>query len=267
MRGSLYLDAAGFVAPGIGSLAELGAHLDGAPHARPVDWAPVPETMPRRQALRLSTSIRIAVMAAEQVAAAVRLDAAWVFASSVGEGETLHVILDALCQPEVMIQPLRFQNAVHNSAQGQWSIIAGAAGAATSIAAYDETVGAGLLKVMMQTALEETDAGLVIYDAPLPGPLHVKRPFAMPMAAAFALSRAPGAASLCRLELEFLPEAVPTDPAGAGVAAELTESGNPVRFVLPLLARIHWLDSTPLLLGLPGGGGLEVTVHEVSGAD
>jgi len=266
MKGRLYVNAAAFVAPGIGSVAALFDHFDGAPLAVPQDWSPTPQTLPRRQQARLSESIRLAIMTAEQITAAVPRNAAWVFASSVGEGESLHEILTALCQREIMIQPLRFQNAVHNAAQGQWSILVGATGPATSIAAYDDTPGAGLLKAMVQAALEGIDVGIVIFDAPLPGPLHVKRPISMPMATALALSRGPHSASLCQLDLEIVTAALPTDPAVAGVATGLIDSGNPVRFVLPLLAHIHWRNPAPVVFRLPGGAGLSVKVSEVIGA-
>ncbi len=266
MNGSLYVNAIAFVAPGLGSAAALFDHFDGAPLVQAPDWSPTPQTLPRRQAIRLSESIRLAILTAEQIAEAVPRNAAWVFASSVGEGESLHQILTGLCQPEIMIQPLRFQNAVHNAAQGQWSILAGATGPATSIAAYDDTLGAGLLKVLVQTTLEDIDAGIVVFDAPLPGPLHVKRPMSMPMAAALAMGREPRSSTVCRLDFDVVSSLPPTDPFEAGAAASLVESGNPVRFVLPLLARIHRLDPAPVVLGLPGGSGLRVKVSEVSRA-
>lgn len=262
MTTSLYVNAVEFVAPGLGSAVELFAHLDGTPLSVIEDWTPAPGRLPRRQALRLSESTRLAIMAAEQVAEAMPAEAAWVFASSTGDGWTLNEILAALSRPEMMIQPLRFQNAVHNAAQGQWSIVAGATGPATSIAAYDDSVGAGMLKAMMQAALEWFDVGLVAFDAPLPPPLHEKRPVSLPMAAAFALSPEPREAALCRLDLEITAQCGPTDPTEAGVAQEVLNSGNPVRFVLPLLERIHRADPRPVVLGLPGGGGLTVRVAE-----
>lgn len=263
MRARLHIDAIGFAAPGLETAAALFAHLDGAPRAAPEGWTPAPASLPRRQALRLSPAIRLAILAAEQVGPALPTGAAWVFGSSVGEGETLDTILTALCQPEPMIQPIRFQNAVHNAAQGQWSIAARATGPATSLAAWDDTAGAALLKAAMQATLEEIDVGVVVFDAPIPGALHAKRPIALPMAAAVALSTRPGPGSLCRLDIEVVPGAAPTDPAGAGSVA-LAASGNPVRFLLPLMARMHRADPTPVVLGLPGAAGLRVTVGEVA---
>jgi hypothetical protein len=259
MLGRVSVAALGFVAPGIADLAALGAHLAGAPLDASEGWRPSPASLPPRQARRLSPGIALAIAAAEQVAPALPRDAAWVFASSVGEGETLRDILAALARPDIMIQPLKFQNAVHNAAQGQWSIIAGAEGPATSIAAHDETVGAGLLKAAMQVLIERRPVGLVMFDAPLPPPLHEKRPLAMPMAAALALTGEGGALGMLDLSLDH--DAAPTDPRDSGAGAPLLDSGNPVRFALSLLARIDRADRRPVVLRLPGGGGLR-TVFE-----
>lgn len=262
----LHVNAIGFAAPGIDTSAALFAHFDGADWSGAGDWSPAPAVLPRRQALRLSETTRLAIMAAEQIGDAVPDDAAWVFASSAGEGGTLNDILAALSRPEIMIQPLRFQNSVHNAAQGQWSIAARATGPATSIAAYDDSAGAGLLKAMMQAELEKTAVGLVVFDAPFPPPLHEKRRFGLPMAAALALSPRRMPESRCVLDCEVVAGAAPSGVSGTAAAAGLLDSANPVRFMLPLLERIRTLDRRAVVLGLPGGAGLKVTVSEVSDA-
>jgi Beta-ketoacyl synthase, N-terminal domain len=266
MTGHLHVNAIGFAAPGLDTSAGLLAHFDGADWSGPADWSPATASLARRQALRLSDATRLAIMAAEQIGQSVPDQAAWVFASSTGESQTLNGILAALSQPEVLIQPLRFQNSVHNAAQGQWSIAARATGPATSIAAYDDTVGAGLLKAMMQAAIEQTTVGLVVFDAPFPPPLHEKRRFDLPMAAALALSPEPTPESICVLDLEVIVDSAPSGLGETKAAAGLLDSGNPVRFILPLLERIHRLDQRPVVLGLPGGAGLKVSVSEVHDA-
>ena len=256
MVGRVALSGIGFAAPGLADAEALEAHLAGAVLIVPERWRPAPASLPPREARRLSFSISLAIAAAEQIAPALPRDAAWVFASSVSEGETLVNILAALARPEIMIQPLRFQNAVHNAAQGQWSIIARMQGPATSIAAYDETVGAGVLKAAMQVLLERRPVGLVAFDAPLPAPLHEKRPLALPMAAALALVPESCQGAVGTLELSLDHETAASDPAESGASEVLVGSGNPVRFMLPLLARIQQNDRRPVLLGLPGGGRL-----------
>ena len=256
MVGRVSVAGLGFTAPGLADVRTLRAHLAGAPVVAAEGWRPSPVGLPPRQARRLSCGIALAIAAAEQIALALPADAAWVFASAVGEGETLKDILAALSGPDIMVQPLKFQNAVHNAAQGQWSILAGAEGPATSIAAYDETVGAGLLKAAMQVLLERRAVGLVMFDAPLPPPLHEKRPLALPMAASLALTVDGASGALGSLELALAHDTEPTDPRESGASALLVDSANPVRFALPLLARIDRRDRRPIVLRLPGGGGL-----------
>lgn len=258
MRARLFVTATGFAAPGLETAEALGAHLAGAPFSAPSDWKALPGSLGRRQALRLSDATRLAIMAAEQIGGAVPPDGGWVFGSSTAEGGTLHEILMALRAPEIMIQPIRFQNAVHNAAQGQWSIIAGATGPMTSIAAYDQTVGAGLLKAMMQAVSEGAPVGLVMFDAPMPPPLHEKRPFALPLAAAIALGPEPLPGCIASLEIEIVREAGATPPSASGVARELSDSANPIAFVLPLMQQILAPDGTAVVLDLPGSSALRI---------
>lgn len=262
MTQKLYVNAAGFVAPGFDSIAALEAHLDGAPANKPEDWKPQPTSLPPRAARRLSTAIRLAVQTAEQVTPALPSNAGWVFASSIGEGDTLNDILTALCRDDIMIQPVKFQNAVHNAAQGQFSIAAKAVGPGTSIADYDMTVAAGLLKAMMQATLEQIPVGLVAFDAPMPQPLHEKRRFEIPMAAALALSPAPNDQTFAVLSITCGPVTnSPMDP-DAPVADWLMTSNNPARYALPLLTRLHRKDPTPLILHLSPNTALTVQVTD-----
>lgn len=264
MRMRIYVAAAGFVAPGLESFADLSTHFGGARWQDRPGWEPVSQRMSPRQARRLSHSVRLAVMAAEQIGDFLPKNAAWVFASSCGEGWALNEILTALAQPEILVQPLRFQNSVHNAAQGQWSIVAGARGPGTSVAAYDNSPGAGLLKAAMQVVIEQIPVGLVVFDAPLPPPLHEKRPIALPMAAALALAPQSGEETLCSLEVSVTSGVAPIDTEHAAAAPELYESGNPVRFLLPLLARIGSPDEASAGLGLPEGNRLEIRVSHVA---
>lgn len=257
MQGRVSLQSVGFVAPGLADAEALARHFDGEPLGRVDRWRPSPASLPRRQARRLSSAIALAVSAAEQIGAVLPPSAGWVFASSIGEGETLNEILGQLSQPDIMLQPLRFQNAVHNAAQGQWSIIAGATGPATSIAARCQTAGAGLLKAVMQVMLERLPVGLVVFDTPLPAPLHSLRPIDLPVAAALALAPARSDGGN-QLEIDLSSGAAATSPAESGASEMLVASGNPACQLLPLLSRVHRRDSRPVILALPGGAGLRV---------
>lgn len=253
--------ATGFSAPGLEDHAALARHMDGAPYEPETGWEPRPATLPPRQARRLSQPTRLAIMAAEQIADALPANAAWVFASSTGEGVILNEILTSLSTPPVMVQPVRFQNAVHNAAQGQWSIAAGSTSAGTSIAAFDDTAGAGFLKAMLQARVEGCAIGLVLYDYPLPEPLHEKRPFSLPMAAALALIPQEGRGLAPLLQVEHASSAeTPLDAHPVPVASALVNSGNPVRHVLALLDRLHSGSAAPVTLKLTGGSAMKLHV-------
>ncbi len=262
----VYVDALGLSAPGLDGVAALQAHLAGAPLEIAEEWQPLQTSLPARQARRLSVSIRSAAAAAEQIDPALPSNAGWVFASSTGEGDTLHAILSALCEPEVMIQPLRFQNAVHNAAQGQWSVARGATGPATSIAAFDASVGAGLLKATMQVVLERQTVGLVCFDTPLPPPLHQKRAFEMQMAVAFALSPEPGDGSLCSLTVERTNDQASDPLETMTLDPRIIQSHNPASRAIPLLARIAAGDRGSLIMKLPGTARLRVQLGDATDA-
>lgn len=256
-----YVEAVGFTAPGLDTVEQLHLHFLGATAERPEDWSPSPDILPARQMRRLSESTRLAIKCAEQIADVLPKDAAWVFASSTGEGWTLNEIMKALCQPDIMIQPLRFQNSVHNAAQGQWSIAAGATGPGTSIAAFDNSVAAGLLKATMQAIIEGLPTGLVAFDAPLPPPLHEKRPVETSMAAAFAISPVATVRTLATLEISLTTTTGSLHDLDAPVGAWLMQSNNPVRAALPLLHQIICKETTPLILPISRRSSLKVTVR------
>ena len=183
---AIYLQAIGVQAPGMSSWHDYINATAETEWAFSEDWSTVPSCLSPRQAKRLSGPTLISLACAEQIGDAIGLEAAWVFASSLGEGLTLDVILQALSQDEILISPMKFQNAVHNAAVGQWTIAKTLQGPSTSIAAFDDTAGAGLLKAWMQCSLERRPVGLVVYDWPLLGPLLEKRPMSAPLAVGMA---------------------------------------------------------------------------------
>lgn len=233
-RFTAYIDALGVAGPGVDSWPELQRLLvNGDSWRAPEDWRPTTTRLSKRDARRLSPQIQLALSVAEQIDAVLPPLAGWVFASSAAEGETLHVILEALCTPELLIQPLRFQNAVHNAAVGQWMIAASRHGPATSIAAYDETFGAGLLKALMQIALEKRPVGLVAFDAPLPPPLDEKRPLGVPLGVGLALSPTLSERTIAVLGAEPVSASASKPASTAGKA--LAATGNPAAAAMALL--------------------------------
>ena len=250
-----YLSRVSFSGPGLDSWNTLSEMLrSDTPWTPSTDWDPTPASMSPRAARRVSPQIRLALAVAEPLNDGVGEDAGWVFASSVGEGETLHVILESLRAPDMMIQPLRFQNAVHNAAAGQWSIAAGITGPMTSIAALDQTAGAGFLKAGLQVSCEDRPVGLVLYDVPLPEPLNAKRPLGVPLGAGFCPSPRPGPETSAAIDITLC-DAAPTGPARQ-VSKALQATGNPVSDVLPLLELLSAEVAGRAVVGLHGGSAL-----------
>ena len=257
---TFHIEKAAFAAPGIDDWTVLSELLrDNRPWVPEDNWSCAPNCLAPRAARRVTPQIRLALTIAEQVGEGVDEEAGWVFASSVGEGETLHVILEALRTPEMMIQPLRFQNAVHNAASGQWSIAAGITGPMTSLAALDDTAGAGLLKSGLQVARESRSVGLVVFDVPLPEPLDDKRPLGVPLAAGFALTPVPGPNTLARIEMSLC-EDQETQP-DCVLSGSLQETSNPVAALMPLMESLAAASSGSVVLGLHGECALRLDIE------
>ncbi|MEM7526921.1 MAG: beta-ketoacyl synthase chain length factor [Pseudomonadota bacterium] len=254
----VYVDAVAFLAPMVDGAEALEAFFEGPPTQGEADWQAQPQFLSPRASKRLSPQTRLALAIAESLTPALPEDAAWVFASSLGEGETLKVILDALRTPEMMVQPLRFQNAVHNAASGQWTVAKSFKAPATSIAALDHTVGAGLLKAGLQVALEGRSVGLILYDVPLPDPLDALQHMGLPVGAGLALRPEAGPETCATLTLSATP--APVSEASSAAARALIDSGNPIARVLPLLERLLGHGDGPVVLGLHGDIALNVEV-------
>ena len=251
----LYLNKVAFSGPDLDCWEALSKLLrTNTPWTLVSEWDPKPSIMSARSARRVSPQIRLALTVAEQIGEGLGSDTGWVFASSVGEGETLHVILEALRTPDMMVQPLRFQNAVHNAAAGQWSVAAGLTGPMTSIAALDQTAGAGFLKAGLQISQEDRPVGLVLYDVPLPEPLNSKRPLGVPLGAGFCLSPQAGPDTFSVIDITLCSEP-PTAPQRS-VSKALQATGNPVADVLPLLELLSENAAGQVILGLHGGSAL-----------
>ncbi len=248
----------GFAAPGFDSWAALQAAFPKAAFEGGGELIPRPSCLPPRAMRRFSPQILLALALAEQIGPALPKDAGWVFASSIGEGETLQVILEALRDPGMLVQPVRFQNSVHNAPSGQWTIAAGLHGPTTSLGAYDETVAAGLLKAAMQVVLEQRSVGLVLYDVPLPVPLDAVHPLGIPVGAAFAMTPQPSPDTVAILDLAV--EAAPQSSAHTHLAQSMIASGNPIASILPLLERLAGHGDGRVVIRHHGGGGISLTV-------
>ncbi len=255
----MFLNKIAFAGSGVKSWEALAQLIMSETPWMPSDsWDAKPECLSARAMRRVSPQTRLVLSVAEKIGPYLDASAAWVFASSVGEGEALHAILEALRAPDMMVQPLKFQNSIHSAAASQWSIAAGITGPITSIAAMENTAGTGFLKAVMQVHLENRPVGLVIHDVPLPPPLDERLPLGAPFSAGFALSPQAGPGSLASFEVTVRDQA-PSEPASV-TSRDLKRTGNPVTSVLPLLELLADRRSGEARLGLQGCKSISIDV-------
>lgn len=189
--------------------------------------------------------------------------AAVVFASSDGDGENLHHILESLAQSGREVSPTRFHNSVHNAAAGYWNIATGARTSANSLAAFDASFAAGLLEAAVQVVAENRPVLLVAFDLPFPSPLDEVRRIATPFAVALLLvpqALAPQAdgASMARLQISLGGEQ--TDTAMNDAELETLRKGNPAARALPLLQALACGQKQSLFLAA-GTNSLELEIQ------
>ncbi|MDO8891813.1 MAG: beta-ketoacyl synthase chain length factor [Sulfurimicrobium sp.] len=235
----IYLAGIGLCAPGMLDWASGSAVLRGEIPVNSELPKPAAILLPPAERRRSSQATRYALQAGQEAmnqAGLPATQAAVVFASSDGDGENLHHILESLAQPAHEVSPTRFHNSVHNAAAGYWNIATGARTPANSIAAYDDSFAAGLLEAAVQAASEYMPVLLAAFDLPLPAPLHAVRPTAAPFAVALLLMPEP-ANALARLQisLESSTEASTTMPQPE---LESLRCGNPAARALPLLQAV-----------------------------
>ena len=225
----------GLVGPGWSSWAEAREVLAGrAAYAPRPTAAPAPDALPATERRRAGKSVRIALGAGLAAAAEAGLapkDLAAIFASSGGDGDTLHEICETLATDDRAISPTRFHNSVHNAPAGYWGIATGAMKPSDTIAAYDATFAAGLLEATARIAADPASPLLLVaYDAPYPEPLSRTRPIADTFGLALVLD---GGKSGPRLGVQLASE-----PATAmdDAALETLRRGIPAARALPLMA-------------------------------
>src|SRR6476620_2149459 len=191
MKLAASVEGVGLIGPGLAGWAQARDVLCGrAPYAPSRTNIPTPEALPAVERRRAGKCVRIALAAGLEAAAAAGRDPrdmGAVFASSTGDGENVHAICEMLASNDRMISPTRFHNSVHNAPSGYWGIATGSQKSADSLAAFDASVGAGMMEALLRLAAEPDEHVLLIaYDAPYPEPLNATRP--IPDAFAFALA-------------------------------------------------------------------------------
>ncbi|MGH8751627.1 MAG: beta-ketoacyl synthase chain length factor [Burkholderiales bacterium] len=231
----IFVQGVGIVAPGLAGWSASRALLAGLEPYREAPLARLaPDILPATERRRGSEIVKLAVTVAQEAMNRGSFPfngVATVFASSDGDGQTLHHICEALAAPARDVSPTRFHNSVHNAAAGYWSIATGSKLPSNSLCAFDASFAAGLLDAASQVVVEATPVLLVVFDLPFPAPLHALRPVKNGFAAAFLLSPAAMPDTLGSLEISL----------GNGTATPVPEflravfDGNPAARCLPLL--------------------------------
>ena len=248
----VYVQGVSVLAPGLNGWQASRAILAGQVPYRTEPLPRVtPEILPAAERRRSSESVRLAVTVAQEAMNQSSLPlngVATVFASSDGDGQTLHQICEALARPEHDVSPTRFHNSVHNAAAGYWSIATGSKLPSNSLCAFDDSFAIGLLEAATQVVVERVPVLLVAFDLPFPQPLHQVRAVSQVFACAFLLvaDSAPAGLGLWEISIEngTAPIALPEIFDGLG--------SNPAARALPLLQNLARQQDGTVRLGCLG---------------
>jgi hypothetical protein len=186
-----------------------------------------------------------------------------IFASSGGDGETIHAILQTLAGAERALSPTRFHNSVHNVAAGYWSIATGARTPATSLCAHDGSFAAGLIEAGAQVMAGAAAVVLIAYDLPYPGPLAAVRKIAEPFGVACVLAAHHSVQTIGRIDIDLSSGGGAPSHASPAALEPLRQS-VPAARCLPLLAALATEEPCAVMLDYLDD--LALTVHVTPGA-
>jgi Beta-ketoacyl synthase, N-terminal domain len=227
----------------------------------PVVLPPSP-LLPANERRRTVATVRLALqVGAEAFANAARDPSATatVFASSGGDGETLHGILESLASAELDVSPTQFHNSVHNAPSGYWTIATKSREPSTSLCGFDASFVAGLLDGTAQAIIDDRAVALIAYDLPYPEPLHSVRKIGSTFGLALVLTPSPTTSAFAALTIDLArdrPAATTMPDAGL----EALRKANPAAHSLPLLAVLARGDAAELVLDYVNGNAVSVSV-------
>ncbi len=249
----IHLTGLGFWSPGF---ADVTAWREGRPDAA-VDKPRCRLVDPRlkRGSSRFSNMLGEVV---EQAATAAGLDVRTVptiYGSSLGEIETMCILLKMLWEEEGKLSPNRFKNSVHNAASGLVSIGTVNTSFSTAIAGGDRTFETSLLEAWAYLLDAGGSAIVAIADDKPPEPLDSLGDYG-PLAVGFALSADPVEGAL---RLSDLRRASGPIAAHARVPEELAP--NCAAACLELLDAALARRAGTVSLALPGRAGMCVDVE------
>jgi hypothetical protein len=260
----VYAEGVGLSGPGLDGWATSVPVLSGA-----LDYAAAPTRLPQAALLpanerrRAVQTVKVAlVVGAEALEAAHREPGPTVFASSGGDGDTIHQILSVLASSDRVVSPTRFHNSVHNAPAGYWSIATGSTSPSTSLCCHDDSFAAGLLEAVVQARIEGHAVTLIAYDVQYPAPLNDVRPLGPAFGVALVLAPAPTPAAFASIDLALEP--------GAAAASNLVSPdlealrrGTPAARSLPLLSALAGLVEASVVIDYLGDMALRLIVRPV----
>lgn len=258
----VFVDGVGVYGPGFNGWAHARAVL-AAPQTYQATALQLPriDSLPSAERRRLGVAVKLA-MAAGYDAAHPSLtnlqQLGTVFASSAGDCDNCHQILDTLASSDRAISPTRFHNSVHNAAAGYWSIATGSQQPSTSLSAHDAGFGAALLEAASQIHSNAQPCLLVAFDTPYPQPLHALRSVAHPFGVALLLTPQRSASTLGGLTLSLTPEPAHSMPTPA---LEALRCNVPAARALPLLAALAAQPPQALVIEYLPGLNLAITLQ------
>ena len=262
-----YVEGVGLVGPGLTSWQASRAMLAGneSYHAAPTA-VQASDLLPAAERRRAGVPVKLALAAGQEALAQAARDAAataTVFASSSGDCDNVHHMLETLATTERQISPTRFHNSVHNAAAGYWSIATQCRAPSTSLCCHDASFAAGLLEAVSQAAVSGAPVVLIAYDHPYPEPLNAVRPIQGAFGMALVLAPQASERAVAALDVTFMPQE--TDASGAAdPALEKLRTSVPAARCLPLLAALARRSRETVKLEYVAGAHLSVAVTPCS---
>jgi hypothetical protein len=262
-----YVEGVGLVGPGLANWEESRKMLAGDASYR---FAPTvvqgSDLLPPAERRRAGVPVKLALAAGQEALAQAARDAgstATVFASSSGDCDNVHHMLETLATAERQISPTRFHNSVHNAAAGYWSIATQCRAPSTSLCCHDASFAAGLLEAVSQAVSSGIPIALIAYDHPYPEPLNAVRPIQGAFGMAMVLAPRASKRAVATLDVAFVPEK--TDASGAAdPGLENLRTSVPAARCLPLLAALARRSCETVKLEYVTGAHLSVAVTPCS---
>jgi hypothetical protein len=262
-----FVEGVGLVGPGLRGWQASRAMLAGKQAYSPaLTILAASELLPAAERRRAGVPVKLALAAGQEALVNAARDAAataTVFASSSGDCDNVHYILEALATPERQISPTRFHNSVHNAVAGYWSIAMQCRAPSTSLCCHDASFAAGLLEAVSQVAVAGAPVALIAYDHPYPEPLNTVRPIQGDFGMALLLAPQATERAVAALDVTFMPQELDASRT-ADRELERLRSSVPAARCLPLLAALARGSRETVILEYVAGTHLRVGVAPCS---